>query len=501
MRPRRDAGIAAPGAYPGAVDTTSAPTAGLTLLSRYVLEDRVGGDERSGVWRGTDTRLRRAVAVRLLAEDDPAAGAVRAQAQLAAAFTDRRAVPVLDVGLDGDVLVVVSEWVPALGYGDYLAARGSEPLTPREAAGVALEVARCLAAAHANGLAHGILHPNSILVTDSGEIRLRGLGIDDALASPDGDPRPFSTAAASDVHGVGALLYLGLTGRWPDGPVDHVPGADRLASGVLPWPSRVLADVPPALDEIAARSLQGCALPRGRQGFPDVASVAFALADVVDVRPAPAPTTTPAGPRSWVRVLGFVLALLGVGALAAFGIALASGPVTKTASPRTAPSASTGSGPSASTSVGSGRSGPLPIVAVRDLDPYGNDRRENRDLVPFATDGNPATAWTTVGYRTAELSGKPGVGLLLDLGAPRPMSSVRLVLLGNNTDLQVLVGDKRKGAPQGYNVFAKAQGAPTEVTLRSVRPVTARFVVIWLEKVPPSSSGFTGGVAEVSVLP
>lgn len=480
----------------------SAPTAGLTLLSRYVLEDRVGGDERSGVWRGTDTRLRRPVAVRLLAQDDPAAATVRGQAQLAAAFTDRRAVPVLDVGPDGDVLVIVTEWVPALGYGDYLAARGSEPVSPVQAAGVALEVARCLAAAHASGLAHGILHPNSVLVTDSGEIRLRGLGIDDALNSREGHARPFATTAAADVHGVGCLLYLGLTGRWPDGPVDHVAGADRLASGVLPWPSRVVADVPPALDEIAARSLQGCALPRGRQGFADVSSLAAALADVVDVRPAPAPAPARRGPRTWVRAVGVALAVLGVGALAAVGVAMASGPVTKTASPRSAPSASApSSGPSGSTSVDGNRSGPFPIVAARDLDPYGKDRRENRSQVPYATDGNPATAWTTVGYRNAELSGKPGVGLLLDLGAPRPVSSVRLVLVGNNTDLQILVGDRRKGAPEGYTVFARAQGAPTEVTLRSVRPVTARFVVVWLEKVPPSSAGYTGGVAEVSVLP
>ncbi len=482
----------------------SALAAGDTVLSRYVLEDRVGGTTDTPVWRGTDSRLRRAVAIRVLRRDDPRAAAVRRQAQQAAAFTDRRAVPVLDVGVDSasGTLVIVTDWVRALGYGDYLAARGPELLSPQEAAAVTLEVARCLAAAHAQGLTHGCLEPNSVLVTDSGEIRVRGLGIAGALAADPSPAQPFALAAGADVHGVGAVLYLGLTGRWPDRPTDHVPAAARLASGVLPWPSRVVADVPPVLDEIAARTVDGCALPRGRAAYSDLPAVVEALAAATESR-APDPSVGPPGRRVWPRVVGFLLAVAGIVAIAALGISLASGPVTRAPGAAPLPTVSEpGAGVvSPPPDVGPSSSGPIPVVAVRDVDPYGSDRQENRSLSPLAVDGQPGTAWTTLRYTRSDMSGKPGVGLRLDLGAPRPVSQVKLVLVGNDSDVEILAGDRKRRAPKGYEVFARAQGAPSEITLRSVQPVTARYLVVWLTRLPASGSEYQGGVAEVTVLP
>jgi putative peptidoglycan lipid II flippase len=147
----------------------------------------------------------------------------------------------------------------------------------------------------------------------------------------------------------------------------------------------------------------------------------------------------------------------------------------------------------------SGGSTVIPIVAVRLLDPYATDRAERANRVPRAWDGKPATAWTTLRYRDPSMGGKKGVGLLVDLGAPRPVSSVRLVLVGNNTTVAVRAGDTVARAPKGYRVFARAKGAPTEVTLRSVQPVTARYLAIWLTRLPPNGDAYRGGVAEVSV--
>ncbi|HET8971057.1 MAG TPA: hypothetical protein VFN19_08360, partial [Candidatus Nanopelagicales bacterium] len=469
--------------------TVTEPSAGRILLGRYVLDDRVGGDQDAPVWRAKDNRLRRPVSVRLLSADDPRANAVRTGARQAAAFTDRRTLPVLDVGDDAatGLLIVVSEWVPAIGLGDYLAARGPDRLAPREAADVALELARCLTAAHAAGIAHGHLHPNSVIVTDSGEVRLRGLGVAAALASSDGDPPGLAIAAAADVSGVGSVLYAGLTGRWPAGPCDHLPGTARLTSGALPWPSRVIADVPAALDEIAARAVVGCALPKGRVRFGEVADVAAALTAAVD---GAAPVTTPAtNPRGWPRALGVAAAVAAIVGLGAVGVSLASGSVTRSGPVTARNTGSIGLGlttpaPPGAT-VGPATDAAIPIVAVRDLDPYGSDGRENPDLVGLAVDDDPATAWTTRTYDQADLSGKRGVGLRLDLGAPRPVSSVRLVLVGNGTDVALLAGDEPRNRPGKYEVLARAKGAPTEVTLRTVTPVTARYLVVWLTKLAP----------------
>jgi hypothetical protein len=54
--------------------------------------------------------------------------------------------------------------------------------------------------------------------------------------------------------------------------------------------------------------------------------------------------------------------------------------------------------------------------------------------VPNAVDGDAATVWRTERYRSAAFGGlKPGVGLLVDLGAPTPVSSVELTTLPGTT--------------------------------------------------------------------
>jgi hypothetical protein len=59
------------------------------------------------------------------------------------------------------------------------------------------------------------------------------------------------------------------------------------------------------------------------------------------------------------------------------------------------------------------------IVAVSTFDPNGTDTTENDNLAPRAIDGDPATTWTTLCYSDRFLNGKPGVGLVVDLGSAR----------------------------------------------------------------------------------
>jgi putative peptidoglycan lipid II flippase len=492
-----------------------APTAGLVLLGRYVLDDRIGGSDDAPTWRGTDTRLRRAVSIQTLALADPRVAALRDGARLAAAFDDRRAIPVLDFGSDAgaELLVVVSEWVSAVGYGDHIRANSTDRLSPSEAADVSLELARCLFAAHAQGVGHGCLHPNSVLITDGGEVRLRGLGIARVL-QPAGDYSTIGatadppTTVAADINGIGSILYAGLTGRWPGGRTGTLPAAARLPGGALPWPSRVVADVPTALDDIVARSVGGCSLPKGRAPFTDVAALTTALTAAVDTPPQVAPVATRRqGPNIWRRALGIGFGLALALTLAIIGIHLASGTLTKAA---TSTNESTiGLGVNGSTGTPSGSASPtvpktnqtvIAPVVVLDFNPYGSDQHENPGLVPLATDGDPTTAWTTLDYSSPTMSGKRGVGLRLDLGTPRTFSSVSLVLVGNGTTLELRAGDNGDlNSITPYKRVALAILAPGTITLRIPGGVTARYLVVWLKQLPPSGNGFKGGIAEVRI--
>lgn len=482
-------------------DTTASPravppTPDTLVLGRFRLVDRVGDAVGTSFWRAVDERLRRPVGVRLMPLDHPGVDGLRAAAVEASLVTDRRAVPVLDI-VDDDAtghLVVVTEWIIATPFGRYLAQRGGDPLPAGQAAAIALEVARFLAAAEAAGVAHARIRPNAVMLTDTGEVRVSGLGVDRALfgAQPDVEP------GRADVHGAGAILFAGLTGRWPGpDPVPELPLVATLERGRAPWPSRVVADVPADLDRIVARSLVTTTPPKGTPAFSGIGEVVDALAAAV------VPEADPGAPRhgrTAVRVGSVVVgatAALGIGAL---GISLILGmgasPLTSTRPAAT----TTGAPPSASGAAATnGGERVIPVVSVRDFDPYGDNREENPRLARLAVDDSPSTAWRTVRYKTADLSGKPGVGLLVDLGAPRPVSVVELRLVGNGTDLSLRASDDPTLAPEKFRSMAEVTGAGDTLVLRVSSPVTTRYLLVWLTQLPSEGSSYQGGVSDIVV--
>lgn len=482
-------------------DTTASPravppTPDTVVLGRFRLVDRVGDAGGTSLWRAADERLRRPVGIRLMPLDHPGVDGLRAAAVEASRVTDRRAVPVLDI-VDDDAtghLVVVTEWTAATPFGRYLAQRGGDPLPPGQAASIALEVARFLAAAEAAGIAHGRIRPNAVLLTDTGEVRVGGLGVDRALFGAQPDVAP----GRADVHGAGAILFAGLTGRWP-GPdaVPELPLVATLDHGRAPWPSRVVADVPADLDRIVARSLVTTTPPKGSLAFADIGEVVAALTAAVVPE---APPAAARHGRTAVRVGSVVVgaaAAVGVGAL---GISLILGlggsPLTA-ARPVVAPTTAARSSAAAAPTNGAERV--IPVVSIRDFDPYGDNREENPRLAPLAIDDNPSTAWRTVRYKTADLSGKPGVGLLIDLGAPRPVSVVELRLVGNGTDLSLRASDDPTLAPEMFRSMAEVTGAGDALVLRVPSPVTTRYLLVWLTQLPSEGTSYQGGVSDVVV--
>ena len=140
------------------------------------------------------------------------------------------------------------------------------------------------------------------------------------------------------------------------------------------------------------------------------------------------------------------------------------------------------------------------LVSVSDYDPYGNDKHENPQLAPMAIDNDPVSSWRTVSYKAADMSGKPGVGMLVDLGAPRPVDAVRLSLLGLGTDLTVYATDNPTKKMRTFTTMVAVTGAPSQVTLRVPRPVTTRYLVVWFTRLPSVDGRFQGGVSDIKVL-
>ncbi len=443
---------------------------------RYELIDLVARVGPSNLWRAYDNRLRRTVGLRTVDSSFPRLHDLHQAAIAAAHITDRRFANVLDViGPEpDDELVIITEWIPGLALREFL----DEPMTPHGAASTVAQAARAISSAHAQGVTHGRLRPSALMLLPDGSVRVRGHGVDAGLYGRDPDLEPM----AADIHGIGSLLYACLTARWPFETDVGLPVAPQ-ENGRPIRPSRFVADIPEPLCRIIDTCWQG--------GYATAAEVA------ADLRlQAGALTEGPRrqvlhGRRGRVLVTGVVAALGTVAVV--MGLADAA---SRSGDPVTAQPQARGLATLVPSVARDERR--LPIVEVEDYDPLGVDG-ENEDLARFALDRDPLTAWNTVTYYDPYLGGKPGVGLRVDLGAPRQVTSVELKLVGANSDFEVLIGNKRFADPEKYRTFADVTGAGTNILLRSARPMTGRYVVVWFTRLPWIDGGYRGGVRSIVV--
>lgn len=482
---------------------------GLVVADRYRLEEELAVRGEAHSWRAFDQKLSRPVMLHLLRADAQQNELVLNAARQSAIATDSRFLRVLDAINGEDVAVpgvgacVVSEFVPGMSVEDLLS---SGPLSGVEAAWVTRELADALAPMHAKGLFHEQLNPDTVIVTATGNVKIAGFLIEEAMHPsehhlyPDDD---WAGKQEADVRALGQLLYAMLVCRWP---APHSQ-ADRKHWGMSAapmdghgWltPRQVRAGVSPALDVVCDQVLSQ--VPRtGAAPVTTAAQLNKALSRVLGTADASADLehrvrypTRPSEPSISVPAVARQPASTPTPAVApapvdpVTGHPLTGPPVSAVppvprpregvpARPRPAPrhwlpvlvglvaltllgsliaiginSRDDKSTPGQSTSA---TAAPVshPFAKVDDFDPAedgGNDE-ENPDAVAKAWDKKPDTAWTTLRYiGNPKLGGlKPGVGLLVDLGQTVDVGRVTLELQGSPTGVQVLV--PAEGADDG----------------------------------------------------
>ena len=201
-------------------------------------------------WRALDVRLNREVLVRVVR--GPAAEDVLDAGRRAAVVDDPRLQRVLDVGTHqpgggAPLIYVVVEWVAGATLSRLV--DPTPQLPPARVRAVVGEIATALARAAEVGVHHGALRPSVVLRTDDGQVKLAGLAVDaatrgvpvvtSATGPGRGTPSGPSDAESADALGLVALLYAGLTGRWP------LPEVAGWASGLQPAPAVQGFAVPP----------------------------------------------------------------------------------------------------------------------------------------------------------------------------------------------------------------------------------------------------------------
>jgi len=470
------------------------PVPGALLAGRYRLAERLGGQDGATEWRAADEILARTVTVRVLAPGSPHLAGVMAAARTASRISDPRLAQIFDADDHAEPPYIVAEWPSGTRLADLLTAG---PLEPRYAARVVAEAAEALAAAHAAGLAHLCLGPDSLWCREGGEVTVTGVGIDAALTGAQAaDP------ALADTRGLARLLYAALTGYWPGEGQDALPPAPR-PGGRIARPVQIRPGIPAAIDSVAWQALAG----QGGGGRPilGLSQLAMklavgnrpgppsgpppgpaptlpdrpALAPILPDRPAPAPTLpdrpawqrpsrTPA-PRRRTRLAAVILVLAVLAVLAGGGW-LAFRPAGTPPRPAVAARA-------------------LPPASAAAFGPLGESDGDNPQLARLAIDGSPATAWHTQWYTTAAFGNlKPGTGLLLDMGRPVTITSAQITLgAAAGADFQLRAGGQPGLAD--LRPVARVADAGGVVTVRPARPARARYLLLWFTRLPPYSSG------------
>ena len=251
---------------------------GTRLGGRYRLEDRISASGGWSAWKAIDETLARAVTVLTFAPGFPRINEVVTAARAASRLTDARLAQVFDVEENWDQAYVVMEWVAGDSLHDMLA---DGPLDPGQSAEIIAEGAEALASAHAAGVAHLCLTPDSLRWTSGGGVKVVGLGIDAALSGTTADDPELT-----DTWGLGKLLYAALTAHWPGEGWPALPPAPQSPDGRPCSPRQVRAGVPSAVDDITCQAL----FQSGRgPAVTTPAALAGALSRVIPAPVAPPP--------------------------------------------------------------------------------------------------------------------------------------------------------------------------------------------------------------------
>src|SRR5262245_23602199 len=131
-------------------------------LGPYTIDGLLGAGGMGEVYRGLDTRLGRAVALKVISQrlvgDEPSRRRFETEARAASALNHPAIVTIYDVGESDGISWIAMELVEGRTLRDALA---PGPLPIRQVWSIARQFADGLAAAHAKGIVHRDLKPRT----------------------------------------------------------------------------------------------------------------------------------------------------------------------------------------------------------------------------------------------------------------------------------------------------------------------------------------------------
>jgi serine/threonine-protein kinase len=257
------------------MDTAAAPQLrpGTILAGRYEILQLLGWGGMGAVYRARDRALLdREVALKVIRPEFSRDAEVRhrfeRELRVAGSVTHPNIGRIYDLGQAEGNHFIAMEFIEGKPLSAILEA-GRLPAP--EAAGIIIQVAHALKAAHAQGLVHRDLKPQNLLMDSSGRVVVMDFGMLRPVGSSDmthvggtmGTPMYMSpeqvrgqmVETRSDLYALGVIFYELLTGRMPfetDNPITML--MKRLTQKPVP-PVALEPSVPKALNEIVLKMM------------------------------------------------------------------------------------------------------------------------------------------------------------------------------------------------------------------------------------------------------
>ena len=247
-------------------------------VAHYNLLEHAGEGELGPVYRARDTRVGRTVALKLIPRGTgPRHERLLDDARMAAALSHPNIATLFDIGEHDGHLYFAYEFVQGSSLRQIM---NGAPVNVRRALDLGLQVADALAAAHAQGLVHKDLRPETILETAKGSAKVLDFGM--ALWTRGGQMRALAAAAPdsvgsdaapvvaymspeqslggpvdarTDIFSLAVVLYEMLTGVHPFAAADPQTTLINVTQRSPAPPTSVNGELPKMLDVVLGRAL------------------------------------------------------------------------------------------------------------------------------------------------------------------------------------------------------------------------------------------------------